>query len=437
MHAALTGLALAAGVHAAVTGTPGCCFGLTAAGGPGGYVSQLSDGQNRIGQTNGVSMGTYCLNNGTLTDANGRGCILTPPTGQFQCDTGAHPSDGFALDPYGALTLANDAKFWTCPTGDHGGWNIYSEWLKYQTKCVPVVLHADNSNCNAKPSYSTTPHVASTPATSSVPKAYTSTASHTHGVPYHPPQPVTSSKSAYSWTPYHASKPASSSKPAPTKPPAKPYVSTETDCTTFTMSQIAGHSANASHSKSDMTRPTPPTMPTSRPATPSKPAAPKGSCPAELTDNFEFPHLMVTVDKANEDKAYSNSLNGTVSSTLATVFNFDIPASDAGKQCTLEFLFPTQDTLETSAYTFGGAGKMSFDMLTGPVTKDTTFKSLPPFHAHLGSYTVTPGTATAVSTYPCAAGQKIAFMMSSTDGSEMEYFQDFNPCPIGLYITVA
>lgn len=137
---------------------------------------------------------------------------------------------------------------------------------------------------------------------------------------------------------------------------------------------------------------------------------------------------MVPVDRVNGNKAYGNSLNGTISSTLSTVFNFDIPASDAGKQCTLEFLFPTQDNLETSAYSFHGAGKMSFHKLTAPATEETTFNTLPSVHQHLGDYTVTPGTATAVSSYTCAAGQKIAFMMSSADGSSLNYFQDYNPC---------
>ncbi|TKA75727.1 hypothetical protein B0A55_05914 [Friedmanniomyces simplex] len=60
------------------------CFNIDAFsnGGPGGPVCQLGDGQNRIGQ-HGLPQGKYCLdNNGGLTDAHGRGCILTPPTTQ-------------------------------------------------------------------------------------------------------------------------------------------------------------------------------------------------------------------------------------------------------------------------------------------------------------------------------------------------------------------
>ncbi|KAK3073745.1 hypothetical protein LTR53_004381 [Teratosphaeriaceae sp. CCFEE 6253] len=61
-----------------------CCFNINAytSGGPGGAVGQLGDGQNRIGQK-GLPQGKYCIDgSGGLTDANGRGCILTPPTTQ-------------------------------------------------------------------------------------------------------------------------------------------------------------------------------------------------------------------------------------------------------------------------------------------------------------------------------------------------------------------
>lgn len=58
------------------------CFGITAYGGPGGAVRQLSDGQNRIGDER-LPVGKYCLgSNGGVVDAKSRGCILTPPTTQ-------------------------------------------------------------------------------------------------------------------------------------------------------------------------------------------------------------------------------------------------------------------------------------------------------------------------------------------------------------------
>lgn len=54
----------------------------------------------------------------------GRGCILTPPTTQFQCDVGATPTPGFAVGCDGTITENGNSAFWICPTGDNGGYNI-------------------------------------------------------------------------------------------------------------------------------------------------------------------------------------------------------------------------------------------------------------------------------------------------------------------------
>lgn len=69
-------LAFVAGTNALVPRANTCCFGLTASGGASGSVGQLSDGQNRIG--GGLMPGSYCIDSmGGITDASGRGCILT------------------------------------------------------------------------------------------------------------------------------------------------------------------------------------------------------------------------------------------------------------------------------------------------------------------------------------------------------------------------
>ncbi|GAB7358501.1 hypothetical protein MBLNU230_g2564t1 [Neophaeotheca triangularis] len=93
-------LASAAGVSALVARNDDtCCFSLTASGTMGGQVGELDDGQVRVGQSNLPTMpGKFCINNnGGLTDSYGRGCILTPPTTQFQCDTGAKPDEVFSV----------------------------------------------------------------------------------------------------------------------------------------------------------------------------------------------------------------------------------------------------------------------------------------------------------------------------------------------------
>jgi hypothetical protein len=60
----------------AATAYASCCtFELTASGGESGTIGQLSDGQVRIG--GGLAQSSFTICNGTITDANGYGCILT------------------------------------------------------------------------------------------------------------------------------------------------------------------------------------------------------------------------------------------------------------------------------------------------------------------------------------------------------------------------
>lgn len=70
MKLSLLALGLLTGTNALVSRQSSCCFHLTANGGPGGAVGQLSDGQNRIGQ--GLPAATYCI------DSNGGKSRLMP-----------------------------------------------------------------------------------------------------------------------------------------------------------------------------------------------------------------------------------------------------------------------------------------------------------------------------------------------------------------------
>lgn len=136
-------------------------------------MGQLSDGQNRIGQ--GLAAAQYCIGSlgGTtalsraapilqsdsctgLTDQSGRGCILTPPTTQFQCDTGATPSPDFSVACDGVLAHNGTTGFSACPTGDRGGYNIYTSAPSGQQGCVDITLTSDGcqSGCPATTSSS-------------------------------------------------------------------------------------------------------------------------------------------------------------------------------------------------------------------------------------------------------------------------------------------
>jgi len=268
--------------------------------------------------------GKYSLCGGVLTDSQGRGCILTPPTfvstnpilyghllivfsrTQFQCDAGAKPTYGFSISSSGQILYNGSGTFYACPTGDNGAYNIYTKSI--QAKCVVVTLTANG--CAA--------------------------------------------------------------------PPAPP-----------------------------------------------KPAAP--SCGYAL-NNFEFPHLLVPVNSASPNQAYGTQYFGQVTSTISSIYNFDIPPKDAGKTCSLVFLFPQQKDLQTSSFTFSGAGNIDFAKLSNVANQQTTYANQPSVATDYGVTKVAPGNQYTIASFPCPANTAISFKLSSKDTS-LKYFQDYNPSP--------
>ncbi|KAJ5930326.1 hypothetical protein N7466_005819 [Penicillium verhagenii] len=312
MKAFITFAALAAGVDALVGRTDSCCFQLT---GPNGSpVGQLSDGQNRIGDSS-LAAAEFCISSdGSITDGSGRGCILTPPTTQFQCDVGATPTPGFSISSSGLLEFNGSPVFIACETGDNGGENIHTAEPIPLGTCSNVELKA--SSC---------------------------------------------------------------------------FTSTSTSSSTSSSSS---------------------------------------SCPDTLTaGSFEFPHLIVPIDSSSPNTAEGTKFNGEVSSTVSTIFNFDIPQADSGKTCSLVFLFPKQADLQTSSFTFSGDGKIDVSELSSPATASTTFNNAPSVSKDLGDITVSPGNSFVISTFSCPAGQTVAFEMKNAGSTELEFFEDSNPSP--------
>lgn len=73
----VTVAAFAAGANALVGRSSSCCFHIDVSGGSQGSLGQLGDGQNRVGDDS-LAPAQYCIDSsGGITDANGRGCILT------------------------------------------------------------------------------------------------------------------------------------------------------------------------------------------------------------------------------------------------------------------------------------------------------------------------------------------------------------------------
>ena len=160
-------------------------------------------------------------------------------------------------------------------------------------------------------------------------------------------------------------------------------------------------------------------------------------CPASLSGTYEFPHLIVPVSKDSPTAAGGTSYNGTFSSTLSSIFNFDIPETDSGKTCTLVFLLPTQNELVSSAFTLTGSGGIDVAQLKTPATEQTSFNTIPAVESELGGPTnVTPGNEYVIASGSCAAGQTVSYEVSATGGLALNYFQDSSAAAIGFYITV-
>lgn len=166
-----------------------------------------------------------------------------------------------------------------------------------------------------------------------------------------------------------------------------------------------------------------------------------GPCPGSLPDfpDFEFPHLIIPVSSSDPDTPYPNTLTPCVTAgDISVIFNFDIPGFRRGQMCNIKFFFPAQNQLTTSSFVLRGFGTYTFSLSAlgaGAVDGSTTWNSQPlqdnP-HGFPRAISMQPGHAYDIGNTICVPG-RISITMSSTDSSLM-WFQDWNPCPIGLFI---
>ncbi|OJD32057.1 gpi anchored cell wall protein [Diplodia corticola] len=422
MKYAFSPLVFTLGASAAALKRSDCCFQLTASGGQSGSVGQLNDGQNRVG--GGYSPATYCLSNGAITDKNGRGCILTPPTTQFQCDEGASPTPGFAVGEGGQVTYNGSTKFYACPAAD-GEYNIYTKEVDGQDKCVEITLSTEGAKCAAAstPVPSAPPTPTTPPAVASTPEGVTSTlTSYTTECP----TPQSSAPPVASSPPPAQGPTPSNTQPAPESPPPTTLTSTTSQTQTATSVQ-------------SVTSPGTPSTPTPSSSGPSSP----GGCPADLAGDYQYPHLIVPVNASTPSQSFGTQYFGEVSSSprVCSLFNFDIPSSYAGSACSAVFLLPHKAELETSNYTLStpgsGSGQVTFAALEEPADEKTAWESVPEKERDLGVFDVEAGARFVVATGECRAGSTVAYEMCAAEGSaglSFEWFQDWNPSPIGLFV---
>ncbi|KAI2471569.1 ubiquitin 3 binding protein But2 C-terminal domain-containing protein [Annulohypoxylon bovei var. microspora] len=166
----------------------------------------------------------------------------------------------------------------------------------------------------------------------------------------------------------------------------------------------------------------------------------RDGCPAYLEEGqFEFPHYITQVSVEEPDRSFGPQYNARITpNDISSIFSIDVPKDRADANCTLEFLFPRQDQLETSSYKYEGPGTFFFTgylagSCPGPHTTfhnqptAGVFPPFPPIHME-------PGFAYTIDVGPCtfSAGTCVSGMTSSND-TTFEFFQDKGNCPIGIY----
>ena len=168
----------------------------------------------------------------------------------------------------------------------------------------------------------------------------------------------------------------------------------------------------------------------------------RDGCPRELTSGkFEFPHYITYISANEPDEVFGNQYDGLISpNDISTIFTFDIPASRADTNCTLEFIFPLQSQLQTSSYTYSGGGTFfvtAYDANSCASSQSSTsFNNQPEsgFFDDFSPFHMEPGNAYTIGVGPCsyASGGCASVLVSSND-TIFSYFQDQGECPIGLY----
>jgi Cobalamin biosynthesis protein CobN and related Mg-chelatases len=415
---------------------------------------------------------------------------LLAPTTQLQCDEGASATTGFSIASNGELEYQGSNMFIACETGQNAGMNIYTTNSTALTQCKNIKLTADScsgsgagasgSSSSAVPS--TMSSAAPSPAWSSPAASASAGSSPAASVPAGSApsvSPATSSAPAASSV--YPGGPASSAECLTGSPVTTTVTVTASDCACTTSAPAAGGasgsaapsssapaaggggagsqpSGGAGVSQSTSSATPAPSAPAGgvhssspaavQPSTMSSAAATSatsfasmtssagGHCPTTLTSgNYQYPHLIIPVDSSSPDTAAGTSYNGTVSSTISTIFNFDIPSSYSDKTCSLVFLFPKKADLETSSYSFSGDGKVDFSKLSSVATQSTDYSNAPSVSQDLGEITISPGNSYVLSTFACPSGETIAYEMKNAGSTKLDFFEDWNPSPLGLFIT--
>jgi len=138
--------------------------------------------------------------------------------------------------------------------------------------------------------------------------------------------------------------------------------------------------------------------------TPEGPAAVQKRASDQL-----FPNLIINVDKSNPGAYSAAGYTAQMTSTLATVFSFDIPY-DIHPTCTLTFTLPPPSGL--FRYTVAGSGVITVSSINGDVSTPTSYGSVAPLlGGSYGSFYVTSGGGGGAIGVPCSAGTTLQVVL--------------------------
>lgn len=154
---------------------------------------------------------------------------------------------------------------------------------------------------------------------------------------------------------------------------------------------------------------------------------------------------MIPIDRANPDKPYGPTSYGQISPNASTLFNFDIPASDAGRSCKVFFSMPPQSMLQNAqagGYYFTGDGSVLFSRMGTLATSGTTYNDVALGRIErrdLGALVVSPGHNYAIESFDCssAIGTGVSYMLAEPAGRDtcLVYYQEGSPIPVGMFIS--
>ncbi|EKG15361.1 Ubiquitin 3 binding protein But2 [Macrophomina phaseolina MS6] len=364
-----------------------------------------------------------------MIDQNGYGCIIAGREKQFQCDLNKAPYLGWNVGFDGIITFQGSASFFGCATGDHGGYNLYLEQLQGDY-CEQVTLVATGACYKSKGRFVSSP--------------LSTTKQGDYAASYGGGLESGKSDSYYAPTAYATPRPECAAGSA---------CNCKGTCTCSGSSQCSGASkthnastvsgsvhvsgsSSGSASSSQLTTlkcPGPDCVGHLKDTCHGKAECYKTwVCPAVLKGAWQFPHLLVPVSSRNPDYAPGTQYFGIASTTTRSYFNFDIPEDYKGKECTARFMLPAKDQLETSDFTLKGSGNVSAGW-TSEISQSVSWNTAPKC-ANPKSFQLQPGHSYIVGKAQCKPGV-MGFMLEGAVDTYLHWFQDYNPCPIGLYLT--